>query len=139
MLAGMTSGVGGSMFPNLAPPTRPASPEMAPLYKDIDDAHDKLKNPRATVVTGHFIRIFDLHDNDERLAYEQLMLVLLDGVMATTHVMHSSLKQVLPRADGSSGWFAFLEWTEYAEVLASEVKSVKSTGKRKTSTAKGSV
>lgn len=115
MLAGMSKGISESMFKFGQPEVGVSAPGDLPTVPDIDKAREDLKNPRVVKATGHHVRIFDLHDAAERKDYEKTMLVLFDGTVARTHVIHASVRQVLPRQDGSSGWFSFIEWTEYVD------------------------
>lgn len=95
-----------------------------PVVDDIDKARERLMNPKRVKAVAHKVEVFDLHDAGEREAYEKLNLALFKGLEAKTHVMVAAERKILPRKDGSSGWFAYLEWTEYTvEVIKPNLKT----------------
>jgi hypothetical protein len=96
-------------------------PDLHP-ERPIHDAHElstgqidinKLK------AKNHCTRVFDLMSKDERQEYESLYVELLNKSREGKILVSSNTREVLQRPDGSTGWFKFLEWTEFdtSEIL----------------------
>lgn len=97
------------------------APDLHP-EKPVHDARelasgkvDLLKLP----VAGHSTRVFDLMDQAEREEYDKLYIDLMNKSREGKIIISSNSREVLQRPDGSTGWFKFLEWTEFdtSEIL----------------------
>ena len=70
-------------------------------------------------IKGHHVEIFDMMDADGKRAYEDLYSTLLAKSKEGKIIVNSNVREVLTRADGSTGWYKYLEWTEFdtSEIL----------------------
>ena len=100
------------MIPNIQiqgdPDTHPEKPvhdayELASGQLDVLNLNAK----------AHNARVFDLMSTDERTEYEKLYLELLKKSKEGKIYISSNTREVLTRPDGSTGWFKYLEWTEF--------------------------
>lgn len=68
---------------------------------------------------SHFVRVFDLMLEDDRNEYAQLYIELMNKSKEGRIIVSCNTREVLTRPDGSTGWFKFLEWTEFdtSEIL----------------------
>ena len=65
------------------------------------------------------VEVFDLMNADERVRYADLYRKLSPLVKAGKVFLTVNSREVLTRADGSTGWFKYLEWIEFdtSEIL----------------------
>lgn len=70
-------------------------------------------------VKEHHVRVFDLMDPKQREEYENLYVDLSMLVKKGCVLVSANTRETLSRTDGSTGWFKYLEWTEYdtSEIL----------------------
>ena len=104
-LAG-TLGTSESMFPGLLKSIAPDPDEMA-------DAYRRMQIDRRTVFSGYHVEVFDMHSANGRRKYERLMVSLNEKTQARTATVLVHDRKMLPRTDGSAGWFNYLEWAEF--------------------------
>lgn len=67
----------------------------------------------------HHAKVFNLMVDSERSEYEKLYLELLNKSKEGKIYISSNIKEILTMPDGSTGWFKYLEWTEFdtSEIL----------------------
>lgn len=104
MLSGLRSEV-DSLFPALR--------ELAPDDDTLREGEEKLKYGRVIELSGYKTEVFDMHSSKERSAYTKRMLDLARRAQVGTVRILVHDRQTLARKDGSTGWFAYLEWMEY--------------------------
>lgn len=104
-LAGLIS-TSESMFPGLAKSVGPSADEMA-------DAFHKMQFDRRVLVSGYQTAVFDMHSAKDRARYSKCMLDLSEKTQARTACITAHERKMLPRKDGSAGWFNYLEWVEF--------------------------
>lgn len=104
-LAG-TLGTSESMFPGLMKSIAPDPDEMA-------DAYRRMQIDRRTVFSGYHVEVFDMHSANGRRKYERLMVSLNEKTKARTATVLVHDRKMLPRKDGSAGWFNYIEWAEF--------------------------
>lgn len=104
-LAG-TLGTSESMFPGLMKSIAPDPDEMA-------DAYRRMQIDRRTVFSGYHVEVFDMHSANCRRKYERLMVSLNEKTQARTATVLVHDRKMLPRKDGSAGWFNYIEWAEF--------------------------
>lgn len=104
-LAG-TLGTSESMFPGLMKSIAPDPDEMA-------DAYRRMQIDRRTVFSGYHVEVFDMHSANGRRKYERLMVSLNEKTQARTATVLVHDRKMLPRKDGSAGWFNYIEWAEF--------------------------
>ena len=104
-LAG-TLGTSESMFPGLMKSIAPDPDEMA-------DAYRRMQIDRRTVFSGYHVEVFDMHSANGRRKYERLMVSLNEKTQARTATVLVHDRKMLPRKDGSAGWFSYIEWAEF--------------------------
>lgn len=97
-----------------APDTHPEKP--------IHDAYELAAGQvdlSKLAIRKHNARVFDLMNAEERVAYEDLYLKLLNKSKEGKILISSNTREVLQKPDGSTGWFKFIEWTEFdtSEIL----------------------
>lgn len=123
-LAG-TLGTSESMFPGLLKAITPDPDEMA-------DAYQRMQVDRRAVFDGYHVEVFDMHSADGRRRYERLMVSLNEKAQARTATVIVHDRKMLPRKDGSSGWFNYIEWAEFRldeRNLLDDGKKARTTGK----------
>lgn len=98
---------GTSMFGNIH------AASIAPSVEEMEAGRDKALYDKDVKIAGHFVRIFDLHDDKQRKDYEKTIAKLLARMQSSECKLWQNERQVLPRGDGSHGWFAYLEWSEF--------------------------
>lgn len=64
-------------------------------------------------VSKHHVEVFDMMDCDSRSRYESLYSELAAMVKAGKAFVLSNSRSVLSRPDGSTGWYKYVEWTEF--------------------------
>jgi len=104
MLAGLQDEV-ATLFPSLK--------GLVPSAAEIQAAEDKLKAGRIITLSGYKTEVFDLHVAKDRTAYTKRMLDLSQRAQLGTVRVLVHERQLISRKDGSTGWFAYLEWMEY--------------------------
>ena len=104
-LAG-TLGTSESMFPGLMKSIAPDPDEMA-------DAYRRMQIDRRAVFSGYHVEVFDMHSSNGRRKYERLMVSLNEKTQARTATVLVHDRKMLPRKDGSAGWFNYIEWAEF--------------------------
>ena len=121
MLAGLMTEV-DSLFPALR--------GLVPGDDDIRAGEDKARCGRVIRISGYMTEIFDMHSSKDRAAYNKRMLDLSTRAQLGTVRILAHDRSVLPRANGSSGWFSYLEWMEYSrdDAAGKDVKSGKDGG-----------
>ena len=87
---------------------------IAPSVEDMERGRDRALYDKSVKVTGHFVRTFDLHDDKQRKDYEKTMMKLFERTQTAECKLWRNERQVLSRTDGSHGWFAYLEWSEFS-------------------------
>lgn len=91
------------------------APDMHPEHPVHDAADlasgkiDMLSLP----VSKHHVEVFDMMDQDARCKYESLYSDLASLVKAGKAYVLSNSRSVLSRPDGSTGWYKYVEWTEF--------------------------
>ena len=64
-------------------------------------------------VKKHNVRIFDLMDPGQCEEYEKLYVDLAREVKTGRIYIAANTRETLSRSDGSTGWFRYVEWTEF--------------------------
>ena len=104
MLAGLQSQV-DTLFPNL---------RLTPEAQELQDGENKAAANRIVRISGYKTEIFDMHNAKQRAAYDKRMMDLSVRVQMRTAAILVHDRQLMTRKDGSTGWFGYLEWMEYA-------------------------
>lgn len=104
MLAGLQSQV-ETMFPALK--------GLTPDAGTLQDGLDKLKANRVVRVSAYKVKVFDMHRKAEREDYTKTMLELTQKLQIGTARVLVNQRETMHRADGTTGWFGYLEWMEY--------------------------
>ena len=99
-------GTSESMFPGLMKSIAPDPDEMA-------DAYRRMQIDRRAVFSGYHVEVFDMHSANGRRKYERLMVSLNEKTQARTATVLVHDRKMLPRKDGSAGWFNYIEWAEF--------------------------
>jgi hypothetical protein len=68
---------------------------------------------------GHCARVFNLMIEEDRKKYEELYVELMNKAREGKILISSNVREVLHNSDGSTGWYKFIEWTEFdtSEIL----------------------
>ena len=68
---------------------------------------------------SHSVKVFDMMSASDREEYEKLYVLLMNKSKEGKIIISSNTREVLSRSDGSTGWFKFIEWTEFdtSEIL----------------------
>ena len=86
------------------------APDVKTLSEEMErEALGKLP----AFVKSYRVEVFDMSSADERKRYEATMMDVFAGIRAKRAVIWRNELQVLPKADGSSSWHRYLEWSEY--------------------------
>ena len=104
MLSGLRSEV-DTLFPALR--------DLTPDDDTLREGEKKIKYGRVVKISGYKTEVFDMHIPKERSAYTKRMLDLARRAQVGTVRILVHDRQTLSRKDGSTGWFAYLEWMEY--------------------------
>ena len=84
-----------------------------PSVEELEAGRQKAMYDKHVKVAGHFVRVFDMHDAKERKDYEKTISDLFVKVQTAKAQVWQNDRQMLRREDGSSGWFVYLEWSEF--------------------------
>lgn len=106
MLSGMNS-TAGAMFPGLGAPEK-----SGPSPQEMEEARQMILCKKNVTVSSYNVKVFDMHESKDRAAYQKLMIDLIQGVQAATHVIWHNDRQLVTR-DGKQGWMRYIEWSEY--------------------------
>lgn len=70
-------------------------------------------------VKEHHARVFNLMSREDRHSYEKLYSELMQKSCEGRIVISSNSREVLTNPDGSTGWYKYLEWSEFdtSEIL----------------------
>lgn len=96
-------------------------PDLHP-ERPIHDAYE-LANGQVDLsklkVKEHCTRVFNLMSEEDRKTYEELYVKLMNKAREGKIIISSNTREVLHNPDGSTGWYKFLEWTEFdtSEIL----------------------
>lgn len=73
-------------------------------------------------IKSHHTRVFDLMSAESRDEYDKLYVELSDKVRQGKILISGNTRETLTRPDGSTGWFKFVEWTEFdtSEILGAK-------------------
>lgn len=67
----------------------------------------------------HRVKVFNLMSEGDRKEYEELYVELMNKAREGKIIISSNNREVLHNQDGSTGWYKFIEWTEFdtSEIL----------------------
>ena len=99
------SGVGAAMFGGL-------TPHIGPEPEEIEAERLRVMSHKHVEPKGHHVRIYNMHDETERRAYEKQMMVLIAGTQARTHQVWTNDRQLITD-NGTQRWVRYLEWSEF--------------------------
>lgn len=90
--------------------------------KPVNDAYELASGQvdlNKLKIKGHHSVVFDLMSGESREEYDRLYKELLEKSREGKIVVSSNSREILTRPDGSTGWFKYLEWTEFdtSEIL----------------------
>ena len=85
---------------------------FGPDAEDMVKERERIQFKRSVAYNSHNVRIFNLHDENDRKAYEALMKTLMLGVQAKTHMIAGHDRQLLD-CGGKQLWHIYLEWCEF--------------------------
>ena len=97
---------GPGMFSSLG------TPSFGPTAEQMAAERERVQFKKSVEYKNHNVRIFNLHDETERTAYEKLMKKLLAGMQAQTHMLVGHDRQLLT-VEGKQCWHMYLEWCEF--------------------------
>lgn len=84
--------------------------------KTIHDAYE-LANGQIDLskldIKDHCVRVFNMMSEDDRKAYEKLYKELHVKSKEGRILISSNTRETLHNPDGSTGWYRYLEWTEF--------------------------
>jgi len=100
------------MIPNIQIMGTPDTHPEKPVHDAYELASGKLDFSKLKV-KNHFVRVFDLMDSEQVNAYETLYVQLADQAKQGKIIVSCNTRETLTRSDGSTGWFKFVEWTEF--------------------------
>ncbi len=103
-LGGMQD-TGASMFGTMTQP-------LAPSTEESEAALERVKFKKHILSKGYHARIFDMHDDKQRVKYEKLMDTLFMGVQAKTHRIWVNEFDLLTTPKGQH-WHRYVEWNEF--------------------------
>lgn len=63
-------------------------------------------------VKSYSVDVFDMHNGSDRDRYSELMLRLFSGAVDGRCIVWKNELQVMTRADGSSAWMRYVEWSD---------------------------
>lgn len=94
-----------------AHPEKPIHDAYELATGQIDLSKLKAKEHRAIV--------FNLMSEEDRKKYEDLYVELMNKSREGKIIISSNTREVLHNKDGSTGWYKFIEWTEFdtSEIL----------------------
>ena len=94
-----------------------AHPEK-PVYDAYDLASGNIDITKLRV-KAHHVKVFDLMDEKDRESYEELYTDLLRRSIEGKIVISGNTRETLTKPDGSTGWYKYLEWSEFdtSEIL----------------------
>lgn len=106
------------MIPNVQINGDPDLHPEKPVFDARQLAQGQIDLMQLPVKESH-VEVFDLMDKDERERYTKLYKELAPLVKAGKVFLTVNSREVLTRADGSTGWFKYLEWIEFdtSEIL----------------------
>ena len=106
------------MIPNVQINGDPDLHPEKPVFDARQLAQGQIDLMQLPVKESH-VEGFDLMDKDERERYTKLYKELAPLVKAGKVFLTVNSREVLTRADGSTGWFKYLEWIEFdtSEIL----------------------
>lgn len=106
------------MIPNIQISGAPDPHPEKPVYDASELAAGKV-DLTGLAVTKHQVKVFNLMDDLERKNYEELYLDLIQKSKAGKILISSNVRETLHNSDGSTGWYKFIEWTEFdtSEIL----------------------
>ena len=106
------------MIPNVQINGDPDLHPEKPVFDARQLAQGQIDLMQLPIKESH-VEIFDLMDKDERERYTKLYKELAPLVKAGKVFLTVNSREVLTRADGSTGWFKYLEWIEFdtSEIL----------------------
>ena len=92
----------------------PAIRGLTPTEEELAAGEQKARFGRVVRISGYKTEIFDMHAAKDRAAYNKRMLDLSRRAQLGTVRILVHDRHLLSRKDGSTGWFGYLEWMEYA-------------------------
>lgn len=106
------------MIPNVQCTGEEDTHPEKPVYDARQLADGQIDVTQLTVKASH-VAVYDLMDEEQREAYAKLHTNLLALAKAGKVYVTVNSREILTRADGSTGWFRYLEWIEYdtSEIL----------------------
>lgn len=105
MLAGYQSTV-ATMFPKLR--------GLTPTAKELEEGRISLEQGKVVDVSDYRVEVFDLHLTKDRKSYASTMRDLIVKAQTGRARIVLNQRECLSRKDGTTGWFAYLEWMEFA-------------------------
>lgn len=100
------------MIPNIQIQGEPDAHPEKPVYDAGQLAAGKIDLDKLAV-KDHHVKVFDLMDPDECKEYGRLYKDLCSKAKAGKIFIVANTREVLTRPDRSTGWFKYLEWTEF--------------------------
>ena len=96
-------------------------PDLHP-EKPVNDAYELASGQvdlNKLKIKDHRSVVLDLMSQSDRDTYDKLYKELLEKSREGKIVVSSNVRETLTRPDGSTGWFKYLEWTEFdtSEIL----------------------
>lgn len=106
------------MIPNVQINGDPDLHPEKPVFDARQLAQGQIDLMQLPIRESH-VEVFDLMDRDERERYTKLYKELAPLVKSGKVFLTVNSREVLTRADGSTGWFKYLEWIEFdtSEIL----------------------
>ena len=105
MLSGLQD-TGASMFTKLME----GDSYPQPGIEDMERAAEAVRFNKTIKFKSYNVKTFDTSDTKQQKEYAKLMMVLQQGIQASTHVMWYQDRRFV---EASKAWLVHLEWAEY--------------------------
>lgn len=106
------------MIPNIQITGEPDPHQEKPIHDAYELASGQVDLNKLKI-KEHCVRVFNLMSEEDQREYEKLYITLINKSREGRIIISSNTREVLHNPDGSTGWYKFIEWTEFdtSEIL----------------------
>ena len=99
---------------------------LVPGMKELETGAEAMRLGKLPVsVSSYNVDVFDMSDKSDRSRYAELMLGMFPNLQAAKTVIWRNELCVMTRADGSTTWMRYMEWSDYVITRPDGLKDIK--------------